>query len=173
MSHLFKKSLLMLAWVVTFAVSQSGTAVGQLDVQAVVDIGTGEIILELAGTGTQVIGIELREGPSFLDAFDINAFDATTGLGPAGQLGSNGIGFLGLIPFPAGTFNLGAILDEPFRSQEQVERLEISFGQAGSPAQFITVANGGITVINSAIPEPGSLSLFALASLSIVARRRR
>ena len=169
MSHLLKKSLMMLALVATFAVAQVGTAVGQQS-QAVVDIGTGEIILELGDTFIQVIGIETVDGAN---VFDTTAVDVTSGLGSPQQLDPNGIGWLSLSPFPAGTFNFGAILDQPFRNLDGIETLQVRLGFAGSAGIVLNVANGGITVINSAIPEPGSLSLLSLAGLGVVARRRR
>jgi hypothetical protein len=117
-----------------------------------------------------VIGIETVDGSQI---FDTTALDATTDLGSPQQLDTNGIGWLSLSPFPAGTFNFGAILDEPFRSLEGIDSLQVRLGAAGLAPLELTVANGGITVINSAIPEPGSLSLLSLAGLGVVARRRR
>ena len=168
MSKLFKKSLLMLALVAAFTVAQAGTAVGQQS-QAIVDIGTGEIILEM-GSVFQVIGIATGDGAPI---FDTTALNVTTGLGTPQQIDPNAIGWLFLSPFSAGTFDLGAILDEPFRSLEGIDSFQVRFGGAGqSSPTALNVRNGGVVVINS-IPEPGSLSLLGLASLGVVARRRR
>ena len=171
MNCFVKRSLMLMALMAAFAMAQADTTVGQLcneEALATVDLSTGEFIIEL-GNFIGVIGIEDTDGAAI---FDISAFDATTPLGPAGLLASDGIGFLGLTPFPAGVFNLGPIIDEPFRTDEGIEDLVVQFAIAGpSQAQLLTVGNG-ITVINS-IPEPGSLSLLALASLGVVVRRRR
>ena len=166
MNCFVNKSLTLVALIAAFAMAQSDTAVGQLGffsgIEAVVDLSTGEIIIEIVGDDIQVIGI----GAGGSAIFDTAAFDPASGLGPAGQLDPVAIGFLALAPFPEGTFNLGPILAEPFRTLEAIEDLSLRGARAGG-----SVATN-ITVINS-IPEPGSLSLLALASLTVVVRRRR
>jgi hypothetical protein len=168
MNFIFQKSL-MLALVAAFAVSQTGTAVGQAnpgEFRVVVDIGTGELILEV-GAGNQVIAIESVSGAN---VFDTTALDVPTDFVTPQQLEPNGIAWLSLVPFPAGPFNLGAIIAEPSRTLEGIEDLQVRGRETGSVGN---VGNGRITVINSAIPEPGSLSLLVLAGLGVVACRRR
>ena len=146
------------------------------EARAFLDISTGEVILEVANGQLQIIGLSDANGA---DIFDISAFDATTGLGPAGQLGSNGIGFLGLTPFPAGTFNLGAIIDPSFRTEAGLAGFRLQFGQAGVPSVTASLDNGGVLLAATdiapapAIPEPGALTLFSVIGLGAVARRRR
>ena len=139
--------------------------------QALLDLSTGEVILEV-GSGLQVIGLEHVDGDPI---FDLSAFDATTGLGLAQQLDPNGIGFLSLSPFSPGTFNLGTIIDPSFRTEQGLAGFQVRFGAAGVPAETFTVANGGVELLTPglAIPEPGALTLLAAVGLGVVARRRR
>jgi hypothetical protein len=139
--------------------------------QALLDLSTGEVILEV-GSGLQVIGLEHVDGDPI---FDLSAFDATTGLGLAQQLDPNGIGFLSLSPFSPGTFNLGTIIDPSFRTEQGLAGFQVRFGAAGVPAETFTVANGGVELLGPTfvIPEPGALTLLAAVGLGVVARRRR
>ncbi len=59
MTHVFKKSLVMAAMVAAFAVAQAGNAMAQTagEVQASVDLNTGEVVLDI-GSGLLIFGLE-------------------------------------------------------------------------------------------------------------------
>lgn len=168
MNQVVKKSLVMAALVAAFAVAQTGNAMAQLGVgeaAAILNLDTGEVTLFL-GPDLQVLGLEAGGA----NIFDVTAFDATTGLGTAQQLDADGIGFLSLSPLPAGEFNLGAILLPSFRDVTALQDFTFQFGQAGLPPVTLTAAE---LFPSPSVPEPGSLSLFALIGLGVVAQRRR
>ena len=209
MTHVFKKSLMMAALVAAFAVAQAGTTMAQFSsaeavpaapaapvgiTQAFIDLGTGEITLDI-GAGLQIFGLETLNTTGFFDnavagaapngllAIDpIPPFPLGETQGPGTQNDAGGIGVLNTGFLPTGLFNLGSIIPTGLATADLVTAgLNLRFDGPGSPDAANAVASpSNIFIVNEpgpgpgpAIPEPGSLSLLALAGLGALARRRR
>ncbi len=142
------------------------------EAQAFVDLSTGEVFIEI-GDGLLIVGLE---GVAFDNAAAAAGLLAIEPTGLGTQNDSNGIGVVSFSGLPTGRFNLGSILPEALRNEAALTNLNFRFDGPGNadPANA-TSAAGNITLIQPsfAIPEPGSLSLLALAGLGAVARRRR
>ena len=175
--------------VVTMFATQGNLAVAQLDgteipgteVNSVADISTspvdearayyeaatGDIYTNINGT---VLLVRLFGAP-----FTFGGVNRDTPLGGFEQFDS-GVGHADFSGLANGTFNLGNLLEADPNIRTAAD-FRIVFPNAffSSGAPGVDEVRSFISVIApaSAIPEPGSLSLMAVASLGLATRRRR
>ena len=132
------------------------------------DPATGDVILSL-GTRLAIVGL--------VGDFNFANFDQRAGLrgNPAvtGTFALLSLPDIALPPIPSGVFNIGNILSadpsvtDAAAFSAAFPTVAFQFGIDGD-----TRSDLDFNVI-APIPEPGSLSLLALAGLGVVARRRR
>ena len=190
MTQIFKKSLMMVAMVAAIAAAQVGVTHAQIDdalisgqtiasvddivvndeqAAAYYDPATGDVILSL-GTNLALV--------SLVGDFNFANFDQRAGL-PGNPAASGIFALLSLVniespPIPSGVFNIGNILPadpsvtDAAAFSAAFPTVAFRFGIKGE-----TRGDLDFNVIAPVIPEPGSLSLLALAGLGVVTRRRR
>lgn len=178
-----KRFLLAFAAVAVLSATQANFAVAQIagtEVNSVADIptspadearayyeaATGNIYSNINGN-VLVIGLE---GAPFILA---NRNDGTT-LGAWEQADAGGLGQLSFSGLDNGTFDFGQLLpaDPNIRTAADfAAAYPTAVYRSGAPG--VDEIRSNFSVIASAIPEPGSLSLLTLAGLGLVARRRR
>ena len=174
MTHVLRKSLLLAALIAAFATTTGSTmaqTLGSIDdltapaneARAIFDSETGEISVAINGN-VLVIGLE---GADFI----LDNRNNDTELGGFEQADGTGLGQLSFSGLANGTFNLGAVLPAGTVGSEAEFR-------AAFPDLIFRSGAPGVPEVQSpvaflAIPEPGSMSLLALAGLGAVARRRR
>ena len=154
-------------------------------IEAYYDASTGEVYLALGDAGSAGSNVAIA-GIAFVDEQLIFAnFDNTTALGGGDPATITQIAFLNLGPdfigfggFRSGIFNIGNILPADPSITDIASFQASPFGDA--QLQFSSFPNLGPNVegflpfnVIAAVPEPGSLSLFTLAGLAAVTRRRR
>ena len=193
MTQIFKKSLMMVAMVAAIAAAQVGVTHAQIDdalisgqtiasvddivvndeqAAAYYDPATGDVILSL-GIGTKNEAIFGLTGTDF----NFANFDQGAGL-PGNPAATGNFALLslleiGLPPIPSGVFNIGNILPADPSVTDAA-----AFSAAFPTVAFRFGIDGDFRDdldfnVIAPIPEPGSLSLLALAGLGVVARRRR
>ena len=190
MTQIFRKSLMMVAMVAAIAAAQVGVTHAQIDdallisgqtitsvddivvndnqAAAYYDPATGDVILSL-GTNLAIVGL----------AGDFNFANFDTGAGLPGNPAATGtfsllsLAALGLPPISTGVFNIGDIL-EPNPSISSSTAFATAFPTVSFQFGIEGDTRNGLDFnVIAPIPEPGSLSLLALAGLGVVARRRR
>ena len=140
------------------------------------DLTTGEILVEF-GSDLLIFGLEGVVFDSVVAAPSLALIDPS-GLGTIND--RVGIGVLSLSGLPQGLFSLGAIIPEGSRTEEALANLVFRFDGPGNndPVNAVNAVDNITFIPVSApgpaiIPEPGSLTLLALACVTAVARRRR
>ena len=190
MKSILKRSLLALA-AAFVAVANTGNLHAQIptsanvgEVNAIIDLSTGEIILQI-GAGLQVFEIS-TDFPGFFS----NAAAAAPALAiidpllppgppspgppPGPQFSVFSIGAVNPFFFPVGEFSLGNVLSAGLTEDDfAATGFTLRFVGPGNPDPENAVSAPDNVFIVSGVPEPGSLSLLALAGLGVVARRRR
>ena len=139
------------------------------------DLTTGEILVEF-GSDLLIFGLEGVVFDSVVAAPSLALIDPS-GLGTIND--RVGIGVLSLSGLPQGLFSLGAIIPEGSRTEEALANLVFRFDGPGNndPVNAVNAVDNitfiPVPTLAPAIPEPGSLTLLALACVTAVARRRR
>ena len=205
MKSILKNSLLMLAvaaatvcstataQVLINDISEAPTAAAGGQVNAIIDMATGELIVQIGG-GVQVFVLTVTDGLNFFDTAatlpGLSELDPANPFVPGSQPLESGltqndpdaIGMLTAAGVRIGVFNLGLALAPGLSIAELNDAgFNLRFdgqGRQNNPAlpqpnDFDISAPDNIFVVaGSAVPEPSSLSLLALAGLGVVARRR-
>ena len=184
MKSILKRSLIALA-AAFVAVANTGNLHAQIptsanvgEVNAILDLSTGEIIIQI-GAGLQVFGISTNVA-GFLNTTaalpGLDIIDPPIPGVPPGPPNTSafGIGALNVSFFPVGEFSLGNLLPAGVTEAELAAAgFTLAFDGPANPDPENAVSAPDNVFIVSGVPEPGSLSLLALAGLGIVARRRR
>ena len=155
--------------------------------EAYYDAATGDVYFALGAPGSFFTDLLLVGIANVDDQLIFANFDNTTDLstvslgGPADPATITEIVFLnnptvfGLDTLPGGIFNLGSLLPADPSITDIASFQASPFGDA--QLQFSTGPIEGFRDFNliaaTAVPEPGSLSLFTLAGLAAFTRRRR
>ena len=180
-----KKLMMVAALIAAVAFAQTGNAMAQTitpsgfrEAQVLLNLDSGEVSVDI-GSEVAIFTLVTSNTSGFFDnaAAEDALLELELNFMAGVQNDSGGIGVLALPELPTGFFNLGPVIPDGSRSIDALTEagfefffdgvgFESAINRIGDPAVILAI-NGEV------IPEPSSFSLFALASLGAIARRRR